>query len=249
MANRKTQLVRAYASGVGLVLVFAATVALLGDAPRKALAEAAESLVAEGQPSGYLACREWLAEASGIVDCLTGPDETPAPGGEWTSESCLAAFDSREDGENPADGDIDLRDYAALITAPAVELGYSFGQPYECVFDDDVIPVEFGFQGGIHFFISLRLSGFAPDAQVSIFREGVFLDDEGTAVYPYTVPQVICTDIGNGVNEIDSLFVGIFVAPSQADGRTAELIFTVTDLNDSNVTATIVRRLLFVEDY
>ena len=81
MTKRKTQGVRTCASGMGFVLIFAGAVALLDDVAWKASAEATESMVANSQPSGYLACREWLAEASGIVDCLSGPDETPAPGG------------------------------------------------------------------------------------------------------------------------------------------------------------------------
>lgn len=250
MAKRKTQIVRVYASSVGLVLVFACAVVLFHDAPGTASAEAAESMVAEGQPSGYLACREWLAEASGIADCLSGPEETPTPGGQWTSESCLDAFDGRKGGENGADGDVDLRDYAALMTAPPVELGYSFNQPYECVFDGDVIPVELGFQGGIHFHISLRMMGFPPGLPVLILREGVFLDNNGTAIYPFEFSQVPYTDIGNGVKEVVNWLIQIAnLRPGEADGRTARLTFRVTDPNDPNVTATIVRRVQFIEDY
>lgn len=241
MARHNTQIARTYATGIGLVLFLAGTVAFLGDGAWNISAKAAESMAADGLPSGFLACREWLAEASGIVNCFSGPGESPAPDDQWTAESCLDAFDAR------GDGDVDLRDFAALLTAPAVELGYATGQPYECLVDDAVIPVESGFQGGIHFHISVRISGFAPNAEVKIFRDGVFLDDEGTAVYPWTVQPVTATDIGGGVNEVADLFVGIFVAPSMADGRTALLTFTVTDLNDPNVTATVVRTVLFVE--
>ena len=177
-----------------------------------------------------------------MADCWSGPDESPQPSDGMSLVQCLARFDY--DG----DGDVDLADHAAYLTAPAIELGFAFNVPYQCLNDGDMLSVFTSGQGGIHLFVSIRGTGFPPDVSIGITRSGVMVDNGDIAVYAYTQNELF-TDIGDGVDQKLNYLVGLFMAPGYADGRLADLTFTVTDHNDPNNTATVTTRVLLIEDY
>ena len=177
-----------------------------------------------------------------MADCWSGPDESPQPSDGMSLVQCLARFDY--DG----DGDVDLADHAAYLTASAIELGYAFNVPYACLSDGDTLPVSFGIQGGIHLYVTIRGTGFPPNAHVTITRSGVMVDNGDIAVSLYTF-NVLFSDIGDGLDQRLNFFVGLFMEPGTADGRLADLTFTVTDHNDPDNTATVTTRVLLIEDY
>ena len=176
-----------------------------------------------------------------MSDCWSGPDASPKPSDGMSLIQCLARFDYDDD------GDVDLFDHAAYLTAPAIELGFAFDVPYGCLRDGDTLPVFFGFQGGIHLFVTIRGTGFPPDAAVGVTRSGVMVDNGDIAVSLYTVNNVF-TDIGDGLDQVLNLFTGLFMAPGNAHGRLADLTFTVTNHDDPTNTATVTTRVLLIED-
>ncbi len=177
-----------------------------------------------------------------MVDCWSGPDESPKPSGGMSLVQCLARFDY--DG----DGDVDLADYTAYLTAPAIELGFAYEVPYGCLSDGDTLSVFFGDQGGIHLLVTIRGTGFPPGVAVGITRSGVMVDNGDIAVGLWT-QNTLFADIGDGLDQKLNLFVGLFMAPGTADGRLADLTFTVTNRNDPPNTATVTTRVLLSEDY
>ena len=217
-------------------------------------------------PAGYLACRDMPAEVAVMSDCWSGPDESPKPSDGMSLVQCLTRFDY--DG----DGDVDLADHAAYLTAPAIELGFAYNVPYACLSDGDTLSVSLGFQGGIHLYVTIRGTGFPPCAAVGVTRSGVMVDDGSIAVSLYTVNNVLsvrmcdgtsnccvvdddcaegvsCLAIADGLGQVLNLFTRLFMDPGSADGRLADLTFTVTDHSDPPNTATVTTRVLLIEDY
>lgn len=190
--------------------------------------------------AAILPCHDLTVELPDLLDCMAGPGAPPAPVQGLSLADCLDLFDSNDDGS------VDMSDYSAFLTAPAIEFGYSFSQPYECMIDGSVMPVFHGLQGGTHIFVTLRGKGFPLGQSVNILRRGVMVDDQQVAI-PDGEFLSVFTDLGGGVGEMKDLFLFMLLFPDEADGREMDLTFIATDPNDSSVTATVTHRVLLAE--
>ena len=117
----------------------------------------------------------------------------------------------------------------------------------EPVGDGASVPVERGLQGGLHTFVTLRTTGFGPDATVS-FEVGVVMVDDGSEAIATRTIDVFFTEIDAGVTEAADIFVrfDVFV-PGELHRREAIVTMTVTDAIDPSVTASLVQNVVLFE--
>lgn len=122
-------------------------------------------------------------------------------------------------------------------------LGQSNGQPFQALSDGDGVQSFFGGQGGMHFFLSLRATGFAPESSVSITVSAVLSDDGGVVIREFTQPEPL-TDIGDGLYErLDRLIRFDVFPPSIVIDQDMDITVTLADEADPPNTVTVTQRL------
>jgi hypothetical protein len=210
---------------------------------------AAESPPSDGDAADHATLnptRDIPAEQAALAECMSGPGAAPTPADPLTAGNCLDLFDYDQQGE------VDLADASVYLTTvpppipPELEIGRTVDGIYKRLKAGDIMPVHRGFQGGTHIFVSLRGRGFVPDSFVFVTRSGVMVDGGETVVETITT-SIAYEGLGAGVSERANLFVGLALDPGQADGREADLTFTIEDYNAPSKTATITLRVLFEE--
>lgn len=136
---------------------------------------------------------------------------------------------------------------ACLVsTTPDVELGDE--NPFVAIEEGGELIIRRGFQGGNHIFMSVRVTGFPPNATVA-FRRGVTPTGSTLPlVIESTVTQFL-VDEGNGVNRLNQVFVFIDgVLPQDYDGREATVTIGVSDPTNPALTASVTQRVILVAE-
>jgi len=110
-----------------------------------------------------------------------------------------------------------------------------------------VMPVERGFQGGVHTFLSLRAVGFDPGSQFSL-TVGVTRNDTGMVVGSERTVPAVFREISPGVLEARGIFYLLDQAlPGQLLNVPGTLTVMMTDFNDPTRSATLVQEILLAE--
>jgi hypothetical protein len=126
-----------------------------------------------------------------------------------------------------------------------IVLGVANGEPFRELNDGDDMQLFSLGQGGTHMFLSYRVTGFEPDADVQITISAVRAEDGMQAIREFTQTDQL-TDLEPGVSErldrlvrIDALF------PSEVVEREVTVTVTVvSDDGETSATATRTWRLL-----
>ena len=128
-----------------------------------------------------------------------------------------------------------------------LEIGFANGGPYTVVPPGGEMPVFMGPQGGIHIFATIRGTGFAPNALVSLTQMGTLVDNGQIIITPFTANATFTQAPGeDGVNQLLDRFIFLSALPNDVYGETALLRFTITATADPTVTATIEQEVLLV---
>jgi len=107
------------------------------------------------------------------------------------------------------------------------------------------IPFFSGFQGGMHTFVTIRATGFPADAFTSVVISITDIESGTMIVSERTYPATF-TEVAPGVNELEDLFVIFSRTPAGGpDGAEVEVNITVTDGDDSSITASLVQTAAF----
>lgn len=134
-------------------------------------------------------------------------------------------------------------------TALAADVQYlvTTGANANIVAEGGDAPVFQGFQGGSHTFVTLRTTGFAPNAFV-IFSSEIILEADGRIVSSRQTFEVSMTDIGDGVNELRDIFVQFDNATfSEVINQAAVISLSLESVEDSGITASLSQRVVLVE--
>lgn len=106
---------------------------------------------------------------------------------------------------------------------------------------DDVQLFSLG-QGGVHFFLSYRVSGFDPEALISITVKGERVDDGTIVIREFTQTEAPGQDSSGVVERLDRL-IRFDVFPSEIVERDFDLTVTLTDTLDPADSVSVTRRL------
>lgn len=190
-------------------------------------------------------------------DCAEGETCEDGTCVEQTGTPCETEADC-ELGESCTDG------LCAPTTAADVQLGK--GVPVDtaedpCNVDDDVertyetlpeggsLPVCTLGQGGIHTFISFRVTGFSLEQSLSYRRSMTYVDDGSEVLPESTIPlnPFFLTELEGGVIEGFDVFDFLLGVPGDADGREAILNVEIIDDSDPPITASISQTIVLTE--
>ncbi|MHC5112002.1 MAG: hypothetical protein ACYTHJ_19235 [Planctomycetota bacterium] len=98
---------------------------------------------------------------------------------------------------------VDGADLQYLVTTDGVS---------EVVMEGDQAPVFRGFQGGVHTFVTIRMTGFQPEENIVFTISITRAEDGSNLATERTFSSVPTTDIGSGVNEAVDLFIAFDLA-------------------------------------
>jgi hypothetical protein len=166
-------------------------------------------------------CAQGLCIPGGGTACANQPD-------------CVLGEECREGFCQPADG-------------PDLEYWAAVGGQYAPVVEGGILPIERGFQGGVHTFLSFRAVGFDPGSQFSL-TIGVTRDDTAAVVGTERTVPAVFTELPLGMLEAQGIFYRLDQAlPGQLLDVPGTLTVRLTDFNDPTRSATLVQRVSLAE--
>ena len=143
-------------------------------------------------------------------------------------EECMGGFCQPADGPNVQ--------YWAAVT-----------EQYAPVAEGGTLPIERGFQGGVHTFLSFRAVGFEPGTQFSL-TVGVTRNDTGAVVGTERTVPAVFREVSPGVLEAQGIFYRLDQAlPGQLLNVPGTLTVRLTDFNDPTRSATLVQQVSLAE--
>jgi len=176
-------------------------------------------------------------------------------------------------GAQRGDGD----GFCVPATGPDLEIGVGGGEfacidgPYTKLAHGGELTLCEGFQGIVEMWVSLRLTGFAPHADVEVTRSvslvehpcvDVDCDAEQECIDGYCTPfgtgptLLPLTDAGDGINELFGFVYLIFLSADYLDGQEIIISMSVVDQADPSITASLdlnvivsVDRFCFGDEY
>jgi hypothetical protein len=132
--------------------------------------------------------------------------------------------------------------------AATAELGYTDieDSTYLTVGNGATMPLFTGGQGGSHIFATVRATGFplTPEGKAVIqLAQRVTMPAGGMVLHDFT-QTVTFEPIGSGMFEIASRFVFLDALPADLQGKTANVSFVLTSLDDPATAAQIDQTVL-----
>jgi hypothetical protein len=124
-----------------------------------------------------------------------------------------------------------------------VEIGY--GNPVMLVSEGGELQVRRGFQGLVDALIGFRLTGFRPNAEVSVTIRMLF-PPSGEEIIPEKSFNTTFAEVAPGVNE-QSRAMTIFASASAVLGQEVEIFVRVQDVDDPSLTASLEQTVVLVE--
>ncbi len=126
--------------------------------------------------------------------------------------------------------------------AHTLVIGQSNGEPFTELADgDDVQAFTLG-QGTVHLFVSFHVTGFNPDAEVSITVSAERVEDGRVVIENRTQPETL-TEIGPSLYERIDRLVRFDAFPSEIVEQDIVFTLTVTDVNAPTTTVSVTRQL------
>ena len=121
------------------------------------------------------------------------------------------------------------------------------GLSYGPVADGGNVNVHRGFQGGVHTFVSVRTTGFAPGASALLTIGIILVEDGRVLVTPRALPTAF-SDLGGGVNEAQGIFTRLEnTLPGELDRKQAIVTLTVADIEDGSISASLTQTVTLIE--
>ena len=193
-------------------------------------------------------------------DVCPGFDDNVDSDGNGVPDGCCAFETDCELGEV-----CDVDGFCVPATGPDLEIGVGVGAgggefacidgPYAKLVHGGALTLCEGFQGIVEMWLSLRLTGFPPNATVEVTRSVSLAEHPCTEVEDcdaglecidgYCTPfgagptLLPLTDVGDGVNELFGLLYMIFLSADYLDGQEIIISMSVADQIDPSITASL----------
>ena len=133
--------------------------------------------------------------------------------------------------------------FCETVDGPDIQYWTAVEGEYAPVVEGGIMPVERGFQGGVHTFLSLRAVGFDPASPFSL-TVGVTRNDTGAVVGAERTVPAIFQEVSPGMLEAQ----GVFYRLDQASpGQLLNVPGTLTDFNDATQSAILVQQVSLAE--